>query len=53
MCADVAELFLDGRKAEAAARIQASLVEKVALVGPKEKVAEELSIWKGTLLTQC
>jgi len=51
VCADVAELFLNGRKAEAAARIPASLVEKVALVGPKAKVAEELSIWKDSLLT--
>lgn len=36
---------------EAASRIPDSLIQKVALVGPAAKIAEELPIWKNALLT--
>ena len=39
----VQELYLDGRKDEAAAAIPLAMVEDVALVGPPEKIREELA----------
>ncbi|MGV9612202.1 LLM class F420-dependent oxidoreductase [Nocardia xishanensis] len=51
VCADVANLYLAGKKTEAASRIPDSLIQKVALVGPAAKIAEELPIWKNSLLT--
>ncbi|GGO82698.1 LLM class F420-dependent oxidoreductase [Nonomuraea cavernae] len=50
-CARVQELYLGGRKAEAAAAIPLAMVEKVALVGPREKIAEELAAWRSSLVT--
>ncbi|WP_433496414.1 LLM class F420-dependent oxidoreductase [Sphaerimonospora sp. CA-214678] len=50
-CARVQELYLAGRKAEAAAAIPLAMVEKVALVGPRDKIAEELDAWRSSLVT--
>ncbi len=50
-CARVQELYLAGRKAEAAAAIPLAMVEKVALVGPRAKIAEELDAWRSSLVT--
>lgn len=50
-CARIQELYLAGRKAEATAAVPLSLVEKVALVGPREKIAEEFPAWESSLLT--
>jgi F420-dependent oxidoreductase-like protein len=47
----VQELYLDGRKAEAAAAIPLQMVEDVALVGPIEKIREELPRWRDTCIT--
>ena len=47
----VQQLYLDGRKAEAAAAIPLAMVEDVALVGPPEKIREELSAWRDTCIT--
>jgi F420-dependent oxidoreductase-like protein len=47
----VQELYLAGNKAAANAAIPTALVEEVALVGPKEKIAEELTRWEDTCLT--
>jgi len=47
----VQELYLDGRKDEAAAAIPLAMVEDVALVGPIEKVREELTRWRETCIT--
>ena len=47
----VQELYLDGRKAEAAATIPLAMVEDVALVGPIEKIREELPRWRDTCIT--
>ena len=37
---------LDGKRAEAAAAVPDALVDEVALVGPRERIAERLSAWK-------
>jgi F420-dependent oxidoreductase-like protein len=47
----VQELYLAGRKQEAAAAIPLAMVEDVALVGPPEKIREELTVWKDTCIT--
>jgi F420-dependent oxidoreductase-like protein len=50
-CARIQEAYLAGRKDEAAAAVPLRLVEEVALVGPRAKVAEEAHVWRDSLLT--
>ena len=47
----IQELFLQGHKDEAIASVPLSLVEDVALVGPRDKVMGELEAWKETCIT--
>lgn len=47
----VQDLYLQGKKEEAAAAIPLKMVEDVALVGPAEKIREELDRWNDTVLT--
>lgn len=47
----IQDLYLQGRKEEAMAAIPLEMVEKVALIGPKEKIAEEIDTWKNSLIT--
>ncbi|MCZ6647090.1 MAG: LLM class F420-dependent oxidoreductase [SAR324 cluster bacterium] len=42
------ELYLSGRRDEAIAAVPDALVDEVALCGPKERIAERLSLWKAT-----
>ena len=44
--ATIQDLYLDGRKGEAAAAVPDDLVDEVSLVGPPERIAERLSIWR-------
>jgi F420-dependent oxidoreductase-like protein len=46
----VQDLYLDGRKQEAAALIPTALVEEIALVGPAAKLKEELAAWERSLV---
>ncbi|MEX0658060.1 MAG: LLM class F420-dependent oxidoreductase [Egibacteraceae bacterium] len=41
-------LYLDGRKAEAAAEVPDALVDEMALVGPMEHILERLEVWKAS-----
>ena len=50
-CATIQELYLAGRKDEAAAAVPLSMVEQVSLVGPRAKIAEELPVWRDSLVT--
>ena len=50
-CARIQDHYLAGRRAEAAAAVTRQMVERVALVGPRAKIAEELAVWRGSLLT--
>ena len=47
----VQELYLQGKKQEAAALIPLEMVEDVALVGPLDKIKDELPKWKETTVT--
>ncbi len=49
--AKIQDLYLDGKKAEAMAAVPDELVDAVALVGPKERVAERVDAWKGSPAT--
>jgi len=40
------DLYLSGKKAEAVAAVPDELVDDVALVGPKERIAERVQVWK-------
>jgi F420-dependent oxidoreductase-like protein len=44
--ARIADAYLDGRRAEAAAAVPDELVDAVALVGPVERVRERLAAWR-------
>jgi len=43
---EIQDHFLAGRRAEAAAAVPDSLVDEVALVGPKGRIRERLGAWK-------
>ncbi len=44
----IQDLYLDGKKAEAMAAVPDELVDEVALIGPKERIAERLDVWKAS-----
>jgi F420-dependent oxidoreductase-like protein len=48
----VQELYLEGKKQEAAAAIPLAMVEDVALVGPPDKIRDELAQWRETCITE-
>ena len=47
----IQDLYLSGRKAEAAAAVPDALVDEVALCGPRERIREHLSKWKAAGVT--
>jgi F420-dependent oxidoreductase-like protein len=53
--AAIQELYLEGKKREAIAAVPDELADRVALCGPKERIAERLSVWKeaGTTTLLC
>jgi F420-dependent oxidoreductase-like protein len=42
----IQDLYLDGKKGEAAMAVPDELVDDVALVGPKERIADRLQVWR-------
>jgi F420-dependent oxidoreductase-like protein len=47
----IQELFLSGRKQEAAQAVPDQLADEISLVGPKERIKERLDVWKETPVT--
>jgi F420-dependent oxidoreductase-like protein len=47
----VQDLYLAGKKREAAAAVPDALVDDVALCGPKERIAERLELWRSSPVT--
>ena len=47
----IQELYLQGRKDEAIASVPLKMVEDVALVGPVDKIRDELARWRDTCIT--
>lgn len=48
---EIQDLYLEGKKAEAAAAVPDELVDEVALVGPKERIADRLDQWRESGIT--
>jgi len=49
--AKIQDLYLGGKKAEAVAAVPDSLVDEVALVGPRERIVERLQAWKASAVS--
>jgi hypothetical protein len=47
----IQDLYLGGKKDEAAAAVPDALVDEVALCGPKERIRERLPRWKSSGIT--
>src|SRR5213078_1207397 len=47
----VQDLYLDGKKDEAAAAIPTALVEDLALIGTEDKIRGELDAWRESIAT--
>jgi F420-dependent oxidoreductase-like protein len=47
----IQDLYLSGRKDEAAAAVPDALVDEVALCGPRERIQERLGVWKASGVT--
>jgi F420-dependent oxidoreductase-like protein len=48
----IQDLFLDGKQRDAAAAVPDALIDEVALVGPKERIAQRLDAWRESGATQ-
>src|SRR5450759_2300194 len=48
---EIAELYLAGHKDEAAAKVPRKLIEDLALIGPREKIREDLARWRESIVT--
>lgn len=46
VAAEIQDLYLSGKKAEAIALVPDDLVDEVCLIGPKERIADRLAIWQ-------
>ena len=42
----IQDLYLEGRKDEAAAAVPDQLVDEIALVGPVDRIVDRLAAWK-------
>ena len=47
----IQDLYLDGKKQEAAAAVPTRLVEEVALIGPADKIRADLDEWRESIVT--
>jgi hypothetical protein len=47
----IQDLYLDGKKDEAAAAVPTRLVEELALIGPEDKIRGELDEWRESIAT--
>ena len=48
---EIQDLYLAGRKEEAAGKIPNALIEQLSLVGPREKIREDLERWRESIVT--
>ncbi len=49
--AEIQELYLSGKKEEAGAKIPTALIEQLSLIGPPEKIRDELESWRESAVT--
>lgn len=50
-CAQIQEAFLAGRRQDAIAAVPTQMVDKIALIGPRQRIAERLQPWRDSLVT--
>lgn len=50
-CDKIQDLYLSGRKAEAEQAVTLEMVELISLIGPREKIAEDIAPWHDSLVT--
>ena len=50
-CDKIQDLFLDGHKAEATAAVTTEMCEEIGLIGPWDKIADDLAPWKESCVT--
>ena len=48
---EIQDLYLDGKKDEAAAKIPFELIDAMSLIGPREKIADDLAKWRESVVT--
>jgi F420-dependent oxidoreductase-like protein len=51
MVETVQDLYLDGKKDEAAAAIPQELIERLSLIGPPDKIRHDLEPWRESIVT--
>ncbi|MBV8219398.1 MAG: LLM class F420-dependent oxidoreductase [Solirubrobacterales bacterium] len=49
--AEIQDLYLGGKKDDAAARIPSELIQKMSLLGPADKIRDELEAWTDSFVT--
>jgi F420-dependent oxidoreductase-like protein len=49
--ATIQDLYLEGKKDEAAAAIPTKLIEQLTLIGPKDKIRHDLEAWRESIVT--
>jgi hypothetical protein len=49
--AQIKDLYLSGKKDEAAAAVPRELIEQLALIGPPDKLREDLEPWRDSIVT--
>jgi F420-dependent oxidoreductase-like protein len=49
--AEIQDLYLSGKKHEAAAKIPTALIEGLSLIGPMEKIRDDLAKWRESVVT--
>ena len=47
----ITDLYLDGKREDAAAAVPTRLIEELALIGPREKVRHDLEAWRDSIVT--
>lgn len=51
VCTRIQDAYLEGRKDEAIAMVPLDLIEKLCLIGPKEKIRDDLAAWHESPVT--
>jgi F420-dependent oxidoreductase-like protein len=47
----IQDLYLGGSQADAVAAVPTGMVEEMALIGPREKIRDDLELWKSSMVT--
>jgi hypothetical protein len=48
---EIQELYLEGKKTEAGAKIPTELIQQLSLIGPKDKIRDDLHKWRESAVT--